>query len=149
MQIQAVSEGVFRIPAVGEDEDVLRVIRDISEAYQRARKKYDYITVTSSGRNAAYAILLAERFTPDAVCICPLTDGGEAFFRILRPFRRNLFAVLADVTVFVSKDDSPKDVRRLKRLLRLMRSDRKEITVLSDVAVKKQVLLGTNRKTLA
>ena len=154
MQKPAEREGVFRIPSTNENEEPLRAIHEISDAYQRARRRFSRVSVVSSGKSAAYALLLAERFTPDDVRIAPLRDGGEAFFRTVRPFRRSLFAVLADITVYVTEKDSSKEIRKLRRLLRPMRSREKRIIVLRDerevdLAVKKQVLFGANRKTLA
>lgn len=145
MQKTDAREGVFRVPSVREDEEPMRVIREVSDAYQRARARYDRVTVVSSGKSAAYAILLAERFAPDAVRIAPFGDGAEAFFRLVRPFRKNLFAVLAEITVFVSETDSPRDIRRIQRLLRPMRSASKRLIVQSDgraadIAVKKRLL---------
>ena len=148
MQKLGANEGIFRIPSVREGEDPLRMIQEVSDAYQRARARFDRVTVVSSGKAAAYAILLAERFAPDEVRIAPFRDGAEAFFRLVKPFRRNLFAVLADVTVYVSAKDSARDVRRLQSLLRPMRAPAKRLIALPDeravdIALKNRLLCAS------
>lgn len=149
------SEGMLWVCSPRAQADQAQCLREASEAYQRARSRFETLTLAGFGGGAAYCLMLAARFMPERVLIAPFADGEiERFFRLLRDWQHRLFAVCAEVEFLIPADASLTDRRRIHRLMRLMYAADKQLCVLSgEREIVRTIKIQTNSdrmiKTLA
>lgn len=123
-------------PEAGADEQRCR--QEAVSAYQRAREAFSHLTLLGEGAGCAYCLMLAERFSPDAIVLAPCirTDAGvsaEEFLFAVRRCARGLYAVCAPVTVLLPEALNASDERGIKRLLKQLRSAEKRVQRFSGV----------------
>ncbi|MBQ3080361.1 MAG: hypothetical protein IJC48_10255 [Clostridia bacterium] len=120
--------GVLLIRGDGKKDDFIRIYQEAAGIYQYARKKYEHLTLLGIGTGAVYAVMLAERFSPDKLVLAPFIGScADDFIALIGSMVRGMYMVLADVEMHIPESCPDKIYRRLKRFVKDMRSEEKRI----------------------
>ena len=101
--------------------------------YQLFRRKNDHTVLIGKGKGCAVCLMLASRFMPDELHLYP-TFGATIQETINEIYARVsfLYFICAPIKVYVDKDISAADLKKIKRLLLRISSFQKEIVFTED-----------------
>ena len=98
------------------------------DIYQLFRRKNDHTVLIGKGKGCAVCLMLASRFMPDELHLYP--TFGTTIQEVLNEVSARvsfLYFICAPIKVYVDKDISAVDLKKIKRLLLRISSFQKEI----------------------